>query len=44
MELPPTLHKKLLDKERTRRDAEDNIKHLSNRLRILETEEQRVKI
>jgi hypothetical protein len=38
-----TLHKRLIEKERSRRDAENNIKHLANRLRILEMEEQKVK-
>jgi hypothetical protein len=37
-----TLHKKLIEKERARREAEHNIKHLAGRLKIIESEEQRV--
>jgi hypothetical protein len=42
METPSSLHRKIIEKERERRDAEFNLKHLANRLKILESEEQKV--
>jgi hypothetical protein len=42
METALSAHKKFIEKERARKEAENNLKHLAGRLRILETEEHRV--